>query len=57
MAFFLLFKKLLKNAQELLNLSRNQLKIRTELLRGHCHLKSHIFKLGMVYSPRHDRFK
>jgi hypothetical protein len=46
-----------KKAQELLNLSRNQLRILIGLLRGHCHLKRHIFKLGMAYSPRHDRFK
>jgi len=31
--------------------------ILTGLLRGHYHLTGHIFKLGMVYSPRCDRFK
>jgi len=26
----------------------------TELLTGHCHLKGHIFKLGLVNSPKRD---
>jgi hypothetical protein len=33
-----------RKAGELLNLSRNQLRIMTGLLIGHCHLKGHLFK-------------
>jgi hypothetical protein len=42
---------------ELLNLSRNQLRIMTGLLTGHCHLKGHLFKLGLVNSPECNRCK
>jgi len=42
-------------AGELLNLSRNQLRIRSVLLTGHCHLKEHLIKLGMVESHGCDR--
>lgn len=35
-----------KKGGELLNLSRNQLRIMTELLTGHCHVKEHLFKLA-----------
>jgi hypothetical protein len=42
---------------ELLNLSRNQLRIMTGLLTGHCHLKGHLFKLGLVNSPKCNRCK
>jgi hypothetical protein len=45
-------KTLCKKAGELLNLSRNQLRIMTGLLTGHCHLNGHIFKLGLVNSPK-----
>jgi hypothetical protein len=44
-----------KRAGELLNFSRNQLRIMSALLTGHCHLKGHLLKLGMVDSPRCDR--
>jgi hypothetical protein len=44
-------------AGELLSLNRNQLRIKTELLTGHCHLKGHLFKLAMVNSPKCDRRK
>jgi hypothetical protein len=27
------------------------------LLTGHCHLKGHLFKIGLVYSPEGDRSK
>jgi hypothetical protein len=54
---FLEKNSLLKKAQELRDLSRNQLRIMIGLLTGHYHLKGHIFKLGMVDSPRRDRFK
>jgi hypothetical protein len=39
----------------LLNLSRNQLKIMTGLLTGHCNLKGHLSKLGHVNSSECDR--
>jgi hypothetical protein len=43
---------------ELLNLSKNQLRIMTTgLLTGHCHLKGHLFKLGLVKSPECNRCK
>jgi hypothetical protein len=47
----------LKKAGELFNLSRNQVQIVTELLTRHCHLKGHLFKLGLVNSPKCDRCK
>jgi hypothetical protein len=37
-----------KTAGELLDFCRNQLKIIMGLLTGHCHLKDHLFKLGLV---------
>jgi hypothetical protein len=46
-----------KRAGELLSLSRNQLRILTGLFTGHCHLKGHLFKLGLVDSPECDRCK
>jgi hypothetical protein len=45
----------MKKADELLNLSRNQLRTMTGLLRGHFHLKGHLFKLKLVKSPKCDR--
>jgi hypothetical protein len=44
-------------AGELLNLSRNQLRIMIGLLTGHCFLKGHLFKLGLVNSPKCNRCK
>jgi hypothetical protein len=41
-----------KRAGELLSLSRNQLRILTGLFTRHCHLKGHLFKLGLVDSPQ-----
>jgi hypothetical protein len=46
-----------KEAGELLNLSRNQLKIMTGLLTGHWHLKGHPFKWRLVDIPECDRRK
>jgi hypothetical protein len=46
-----------KRAGELLNLSRKQQRIMMGLLTGHCHLKEHLLKLGLVDSPRCDRCK
>jgi hypothetical protein len=42
---------------ELLNLNINQLRILTGLFRGHCHLKGHLFKLGLEDSPECERCK
>jgi len=49
-------KTSVKKAGELFGLSRNQLRM-TQLLTGHCHLKGHLFKTGLVYSPKCDRCK
>jgi hypothetical protein len=38
-------------------MGRNQLRIRTGLLTGHCHLKGHLFKLRLVNSPECNRCK
>jgi hypothetical protein len=46
-----------KKGGELVNLSRNQLRIMTGLLIGHCHLKGHLFNLGLVNSLEYDRCK
>jgi hypothetical protein len=46
-----------KQASELLNLSKNQLRTMTGLLTGHCHLKGHLLNLGLVNSPKYDRCK
>jgi hypothetical protein len=46
-----------KKAGELLSLIRNQLRIMTGLLTGHCHLKGHLFKLGLVTSLKCNRCK
>ena len=40
-----------------LNLSRNQPRILTGLLIGRCHLKGHLFRLGLVNSSECDRCK
>jgi hypothetical protein len=46
-----------KRAGELLNLSRNQLRVMIGLLIGHYNLKGHLFKFGLVESPQHNRCK
>lgn len=46
-----------KRARELHNSSRNQLRIMMGLLTEHCHLKRHVFKLGLIDSPALDRHK
>jgi hypothetical protein len=40
-----------KRAGQLLSLNRNQLRILTRLLIGHCYLKGHLFKFWLVNSP------
>jgi hypothetical protein len=41
----------------LLIMSRNQLRIMTGLLTGHCRLKGHLFKLELINSAKCDRCK
>lgn len=38
-------------------MNRNQLRIITGSLRGHCHLKGHLFKPGLLGSPACYKFK
>ena len=40
-----------KKAGEILNLSRNQLRILAEFLMGHSHLERRMFKVELVNSP------
>jgi hypothetical protein len=44
-----------KRARELLNLGMNQLRQVVGLLTGHCHLRGHLFKLGLSDSPTCER--
>jgi hypothetical protein len=46
-----------KRAGDLLNLSRNQLRIIMGLLTGQCHLKGHLLKVRLVDSSGCDRCK
>jgi len=46
-----------KKAGELVNQSRNQQRILTGLLTEHCHVKGHLFKLGLVNSYKCDTCK
>ena len=46
-----------KKNWELLNLSRNRLRILTGLATGHSYLKKHLFKPGLVHSPMCDRWQ
>jgi len=46
-----------KKGEKLLIMSRNQLRIMTGLLRGHCHLKGHLFKMELIKSAKCDRCK
>jgi hypothetical protein len=41
--------------KELLKLDRNQLRWVVGLLTGHCHLKGHLFKLGLSNCPTCER--
>jgi hypothetical protein len=44
-----------RRTKELLKLNRNQLQWMTGLLTGHCHLKGHLFKMGLTYIPTCER--
>ena len=46
-----------KKAGELLDLSRNQIRLITGLLTEYCHLKGHLLKLVLVNSPECDGCK
>jgi hypothetical protein len=50
-------KGFLKKPAKKLSLNRNQLRILSGLLTGHCRLKGHLFKLGLVNSIECDRCK
>jgi hypothetical protein len=41
--------------KELLKLNRNQLRWVIGLITGHCHLKGHLFKMGLTNSPICER--
>jgi hypothetical protein len=44
-----------RRTNELLKLNRNQLQWVTGLLTGHCHLRGHLFKLGLMDSATCER--
>jgi hypothetical protein len=44
-----------RRTKELLKLNRNQLRLVTGLLTGHCHLEGHVFKMGLTKSPICER--
>lgn len=48
----LLISSQLKKAGDLLILNRNRLRMMTGFIIGHCHLKEHLFKLGLVKKSR-----
>jgi hypothetical protein len=45
-----------RRTKELLKLNTNQLRWVTGLLTGHCHLKGHLFKMGLTESRICERF-
>jgi hypothetical protein len=44
-----------RRTKELLNFNRDQLRWVVGLFTGHCHLKGHIFKLGLTDDPTCER--
>jgi hypothetical protein len=44
-----------RRTKDLLELNRDQLRCVVELLTGHCHLKGHLFKLGLTDDPTCER--
>jgi hypothetical protein len=48
-------RTLCKRSKDLLMLSRYQLRWMVELFTGHCHLKGHLFKLGLTDDPICER--
>jgi hypothetical protein len=45
-----------KRTKDLLKLNRDQLRWVVGLLTGHCHLKGHLFKMGLTDDPTCERF-
>jgi hypothetical protein len=41
--------------KDLLRLNRDQLRWVVGLLTGHCHVKGHLFKLGLINDPIYER--
>jgi hypothetical protein len=44
-----------KRTKDLLKLNRDQLRWMVGLLNGHCHLKGHLFKMGLTDDPTCER--
>jgi hypothetical protein len=44
-----------RRTKDLLRLNRDQLRWVVRLLTGHCHLKGHLFKLGLINDPICER--
>jgi hypothetical protein len=44
-----------RRTKDLLRLNRDQLRCVVGLLTGHCHLKGHLFKLGLINDPICER--
>jgi hypothetical protein len=44
-----------KRSEDLLKLNKNQLRWIVRLFTGHCHLKGHLFKLGLTDNPTCER--
>jgi hypothetical protein len=44
-----------KRTKDLLNLNREQLRWMAGLLTGHCHVKGHLFKMGLTDDPTCER--
>jgi hypothetical protein len=44
-----------RRTKDLLRLNRDQLRWAVGLLTGHCHLKGHLFKLGLTDDPTCER--
>jgi hypothetical protein len=45
-----------RRTKDLLKLNRDQLRWVVGLLTGHCHLKGHLFKLGLTDDPTSERY-
>jgi hypothetical protein len=46
-----------RRTKDLLRLNRDQLRWVVGLLTGHCHLKGHLFKLGLINDPICERYQ
>jgi hypothetical protein len=45
-----------RKVKDLLKLNRDRLRWMVGLFTGHCHLKGHLFKLGLTYDPTCKRY-